>query len=157
MGCSLPGGLHVYQTLLTFFCSFLFLLLLHYRIASGTGIFTRGLLSHTDFSGDTIAEVRAIEPGEGMRRVFTETVHDTRVSVSSGTFDNAPTVPDGWADIIAIATVGYIPCCSSSNYNTDTSIEFLASCFDVHVYNTIDRRSIGVLILTPPFVSFAVF
>lgn len=64
---------------------------------------TRGLLKHPEWSSD-ISELKAIDPSEGMRIVFQRTVNDTRVSISDGTFDNTG-VPDGWADLIVIATV----------------------------------------------------
>lgn len=73
------------------------------RIGAGTGILTRGLLKHPGWSSD-ISELKAIDPSEGMRIVFQRTVNDTRVSISDGTFDNTG-VPDGWADLIVIATV----------------------------------------------------
>lgn len=80
------------------------LTVIYYRIGSGTGIFTRGLLSRPEWSGDSISEIKAIEPGEGMRTVFSSTINDSRVSVSEGVFENTG-VTNGWADVIAIATV----------------------------------------------------
>jgi len=60
-----------------------------------------------DDSGDEtkIASLRAIEPSSGMREVFKQRVSHERVSISDGTFDNVPTVENGWADLIIIAQV----------------------------------------------------
>ncbi|KAI0780852.1 S-adenosyl-L-methionine-dependent methyltransferase [Trametes elegans] len=71
------------------------------EIGSGTGIFTRALLAHPDWTS-AVKELRAIEPSAGMRDVFTKTVSDPRVSVAEGTFDTTG-VEDGWADLIVIA------------------------------------------------------
>ncbi|CCM02384.1 uncharacterized protein FIBRA_04480 [Fibroporia radiculosa] len=71
------------------------------EIGSGTGIFTRALLAHPDWSS-SINQLKAVEPSEGMRSVFTQTVKDDRVSTAEGTFD-ATGVEDGWADIVIIA------------------------------------------------------
>ncbi|KAI0362193.1 S-adenosyl-L-methionine-dependent methyltransferase [Trametes cingulata] len=71
------------------------------EIGSGTGIFTRALLAHPDWSG-SIKELVAVEPSEGMREVFTKSVTDPRVSTREGTFD-ATGVADGWADLVVIA------------------------------------------------------
>lgn len=38
-----------------------------------------------------------------MRAVFAQTVSDTRVSLTDGTFDNTG-APDGWADVIVAAS-----------------------------------------------------
>lgn len=73
------------------------------RIGSGTGIFTRALLAHPDWS-HALNQLKAFEPSEGMRQVFSETVHDNRVTVSEGTFD-ATNVEDGWADLVVVAQV----------------------------------------------------
>ena len=43
-----------------------------------------------------------------MRSVFSKTVLDPRVSVREGTFDTTG-IEDGWADVIIIAQVLYIP------------------------------------------------
>ncbi len=72
-----------------------------YRLGSGTGIFTRALLAHPDWSS-AIKELRAIEPSEGMRSVFSKTVTDPRTSAHEGTFDTTG-VEDGWADLVVIA------------------------------------------------------
>ncbi|OCB86744.1 S-adenosyl-L-methionine-dependent methyltransferase [Sanghuangporus baumii] len=71
------------------------------EIASGSGKFTKSLLAHPGFN-KSVAEMRCIEPNEGMRSVFTRTVSDPRVSLAPGTFDKIG-VPDGWADLIVIA------------------------------------------------------
>ncbi|EMD38390.1 hypothetical protein CERSUDRAFT_82644 [Gelatoporia subvermispora B] len=71
------------------------------EIGAGTGIFTRALLAHPEWS-TAIKELHAVEPSEGMREVFDRTVADERVSVAEGTFDSTG-VPDGWADLVVIA------------------------------------------------------
>ncbi|KAI0831377.1 S-adenosyl-L-methionine-dependent methyltransferase [Trametes gibbosa] len=71
------------------------------EIGAGTGIFTRALLAHPDWT-DSIKELRAVEPSEGMRKVFTDTVVDPRVSAREGTFDTTG-IEDGWADLVVIA------------------------------------------------------
>lgn len=67
----------------------------------GTGILTRGLLSHPEWD---IAALRASDPSEGMRATFSREVQDERVTVTDGTFDKTD-ADDGWADVILIATV----------------------------------------------------
>jgi len=71
------------------------------EIGSGTGKFTRALLSHPDWKS-SIAHIKAIDPSEGMRSVFLREVKDPRVQLSEGTFDRTG-VEDGWADLIVIA------------------------------------------------------
>ncbi|KAL6306611.1 S-adenosyl-L-methionine-dependent methyltransferase [Sparassis latifolia] len=71
------------------------------EIGAGTGIFTRALLAHPDWS-QSVNQFRAIEPSEGMRDVFAKSVRDPRVSVADGTFDSTG-VDDGWADVVVIA------------------------------------------------------
>ncbi|KAG7092504.1 hypothetical protein E1B28_008855 [Marasmius oreades] len=71
------------------------------EIGAGSGIFTRALLSHSDWSKN-IETLKAIEPSLGMRAVFSQTVTDDRVSLQEGTFDTTG-IQDGWADIITIA------------------------------------------------------
>ena len=73
------------------------------RIGAGTGIFTRALLAHPEWTS-SVYQLKAIEPSEGMRNVFLKTVDDDRVSVAGGSFDNTG-IRDGWADIIIIAQV----------------------------------------------------
>jgi phospholipid N-methyltransferase len=73
------------------------------RIGSGTGIFTRAILAHPDWSS-SVKAWKAIEPSAGMREVFSKTVIDSRVTVSEGTFDNTG-VESGWADLVVIAQV----------------------------------------------------
>lgn len=74
------------------------------RIGAGTGLFTRALLAD-DASGARIGNLKAIEPSTGMRKVFAQRLHHPSVSISEGTFDHAPAVGDGWADLIIIAQV----------------------------------------------------
>ncbi|KAF8910963.1 methyltransferase type 11 [Gymnopilus junonius] len=71
------------------------------EIGSGTGIFTRALLADPKWNS-LIRALRAFEPSEGMREVFSKTVKDSRVSVSEGYFD-ATGVEDGWADLVIVA------------------------------------------------------
>jgi len=71
------------------------------EFGSGTGIFTRVLLSHPEWNA-TIDELIAVEPSEGMRDTFAKTVKDARVRLTEGTFDRT-VVQDGWADLIVIA------------------------------------------------------
>ncbi|KAI5123342.1 hypothetical protein M0805_001767 [Coniferiporia weirii] len=73
------------------------------EIGCGSGIFTRALLAHPEWSS-SISELKCVEPNEGMRAVFSKTVNDPRVSLSEGTFEDTG-VPDGWADLILVATV----------------------------------------------------
>ncbi|EEB90478.1 hypothetical protein MPER_11310 [Moniliophthora perniciosa FA553] len=56
------------------------------EIGAGTGIFTRALLSHPEWTKD-INQLNAVEPSSGMRQVFAQTVNDVRASVHEGTFD----------------------------------------------------------------------
>ncbi|KAG7452430.1 S-adenosyl-L-methionine-dependent methyltransferase [Guyanagaster necrorhizus] len=71
------------------------------EIGAGTGLFTKSLLKHPDFSS-AIKELRAVEPSAGMREVFVKTVQDERVSAREGTFDTT-NIEDGWADLVTIA------------------------------------------------------
>lgn len=52
-----------------------------------------------------IASLKAIEPSAGMREVFSQRVRHASVTISDGTFDNVPSVENGWADLIIIAQV----------------------------------------------------
>ena len=61
------------------------------------------MLAHPDWS-TSIKELKAIEPSDGMRAVFAETVQDSRVAIAAGTFDSTG-VDEGWADIVVIAQV----------------------------------------------------
>lgn len=72
------------------------------ELGAGTGIFTRAILAHPDFS-QVIAQLKAIEPSEGMRNVFAKQIQDARVSVREGTFAHAPTVDDNYADLVVVA------------------------------------------------------
>lgn len=78
-------------------------LLMLCRIGSGTGIFTRALLAHKKWNA-AIKQIKAIEPSEGMRSVFSQQVKDDRVTVAEGTFI-ATGIADGWADLVVIAQV----------------------------------------------------
>ena len=51
--------------------------------------------------------------------MFQKTVNDPRVQLSEGTFDNTK-VPDGWADLIVIATVSRSYTTSSDNLDLPT-------------------------------------
>lgn len=73
------------------------------RIGSGTGIFTRALLAHSQWNA-AIKQIKAIEPSEGMRSIFSQQVKDDRVTVAEGTFI-ATGIADGWADLVVIAQV----------------------------------------------------
>ncbi|KAG6845321.1 hypothetical protein H0H87_010778 [Tephrocybe sp. NHM501043] len=57
------------------------------RIGAGTGIFTRALLAHPEWSAD-VKQIKAVEPSAGMREVFEKTVKDERATIQDGTFDN---------------------------------------------------------------------
>ncbi|KAL5489859.1 hypothetical protein ACEPAI_4691 [Sanghuangporus weigelae] len=72
------------------------------EIGAGTGLFTRGLLAHPNWS-QAISKIKAIEPSTGMREVFSNMVKDPRASISEGTFDRTG-IEDEWADVIMIAT-----------------------------------------------------
>ncbi len=74
------------------------------RIGSGTGIFTRALLAHPEWS-PSVKALRAVEPSEGMRSTFAKMVNDERVTLTEGTFDHTG-VGDHWANVIVIAQVG---------------------------------------------------
>jgi hypothetical protein len=51
-----------------------------------------------------IQELKAVEPSEGMREVFSKRMKDDRISVSHGLFHSTG-VKDGWADLVLIAQV----------------------------------------------------
>ena len=107
------------------------------RLGAGTGIFTRALLAHPDWA-ESIKELRAVEPSEGMRDVFTKTVSDPRVSVREGTFDTTG-IEDGWADLVVIAQVW------------ETSlITLLATCIVLISVRICRRHSIGARTTTRP-------
>ncbi|KAF7778688.1 hypothetical protein Agabi119p4_3033 [Agaricus bisporus var. burnettii] len=71
------------------------------EIGSGTGIFTRALLSDAEWNS-ALGEYIAVEPSAGMRRVFEHSVKDKRIHVQEGTFQSTG-VTTGWADLIVIA------------------------------------------------------
>ncbi|EDR10637.1 uncharacterized protein LACBIDRAFT_317319 [Laccaria bicolor S238N-H82] len=56
------------------------------RIGVGTGIFTRALLAQPEWDSP-VKEIRAIEPSEGTRSMFSKVVNDERISINQGTFD----------------------------------------------------------------------
>ena len=106
------------------------------RIGSGTGIFTRALLAHVQWNA-AIKQIKAIEPSEGMRSVFSQQVKDDRVIVAEGTF-TATGIADNWADLVVIAQV-----CSFS---------FSCSCSQFH-----HRPIIGVPTMKQLLQNFLVF
>ncbi|KDQ60794.1 hypothetical protein JAAARDRAFT_31776 [Jaapia argillacea MUCL 33604] len=71
------------------------------EVGAGTGISTRALLAHPQWASD-VNELKAVEPSEGMRDVFSKSVKDSRVSVAHGTFDQTG-IETGWADMVLIA------------------------------------------------------
>lgn len=75
-----------------------------YSLACGTGKLTGALLGHPEWKS-SIVEIKGIDPNDDMRAVFAKAVKDTRASVSAGTFDDTG-VPDNWADLITVASVG---------------------------------------------------
>ena len=77
--------------------------LIQTRIASGTGIFTRALLSDPSWN-IRIEEIKAVEPSQGMREVFFKTTQDDRITLSDGVFQSTG-VEEGWADLVVIAQV----------------------------------------------------
>ena len=77
----------------------------HYRIGAGTGLLTRALLAHPDWSErTTIGCLKAYDPSSGMRAVFKEKNEDDRVTVAEGTFERVD-AEDSWADLVVIAQV----------------------------------------------------
>jgi len=75
----------------------------HYRIGAGTGLLTRALLAHPDWSErTTIGCLKAYDPSSGMRAVFAEKNEDDRVTVAEGTFERVD-AEDSWADLVVIA------------------------------------------------------
>lgn len=71
------------------------------EIGAGTGIFTRALLAHPEWSKD-IGGLRAVEPSAGMRDVFVKTVSDERVVAQEGSFDQTG-VEAGQTDLVVVA------------------------------------------------------
>ncbi|KAG2116494.1 uncharacterized protein F5147DRAFT_648981 [Suillus discolor] len=65
------------------------------EIGAGTGMFTRALLAHSEWS-PSIGTLRAIEPSGGMRDFWTKSVQDNRCTIVNGTFDDTG-VEDGEA------------------------------------------------------------
>ncbi|KAG6334831.1 hypothetical protein ID866_4253 [Astraeus odoratus] len=77
------------------------------EIGAGTGLFTRALLSHPDWS-PCITRLRAVEPSEGMRKVWAEKNVEDKATIEDGTFQGT-TVTDGWADLVIVAQVSGVP------------------------------------------------
>jgi len=71
------------------------------ELGSGTGIFTRALLADSSF-GQSIAELRAMEPSAGMRGTFEKAIKDSRVTCREGTFEKIG-ASDEWADLVVVA------------------------------------------------------
>ncbi|KAJ7097886.1 S-adenosyl-L-methionine-dependent methyltransferase [Mycena belliarum] len=71
------------------------------EIGSGTGIFTRAFLAHPDWAAD-IKQLKAFEPSEGMREVFSKTISDDRLTIGDGTFQQTG-IEDRWADLVVVA------------------------------------------------------
>ncbi|KDQ18474.1 hypothetical protein BOTBODRAFT_28848 [Botryobasidium botryosum FD-172 SS1] len=71
------------------------------EIGSGTGKFTRALLAHSSL-GQSVAELRAVEPVDAMREAFEKGVKDGRVTCGEGTFEKTG-LEDGWADLVVVA------------------------------------------------------
>jgi len=71
------------------------------EIGSGTGIFTRALLAHPEWS-TSVGQLTAFEPSAGMRGVFTKSVADERVTAKEGSFDHT-SVEDNHADLVVVA------------------------------------------------------
>ncbi|KIK62559.1 hypothetical protein GYMLUDRAFT_42026 [Collybiopsis luxurians FD-317 M1] len=81
------------------------------EIGSGTGIFTRALLAHSEWKDD-IKEIRAVDPSKGMRNHFEKSVIEqfnhgetevpVKITVAEGTFTSTG-IEDGWADMIVMA------------------------------------------------------
>ncbi|KAJ3519135.1 hypothetical protein NMY22_g13343 [Coprinellus aureogranulatus] len=77
------------------------------ELGSGSGIFTRNLLTHPAWA-ESIGRLEAVEPSEGMRKSFVKSIQDPRVVTIDGTFDKT-NLPDHWADVLIIAQVGSFP------------------------------------------------
>lgn len=75
------------------------------RIGAGTGIFTRALLAHPEWTS-AVGTLKAVEPVEGMREQFNKTSlkDDPRVSIQEGSFSQT-NIGDGEADLVVIAQV----------------------------------------------------
>jgi hypothetical protein len=98
------------------------------RIGAGTGIFTRALLAHDEWSSN-IGLVNAVEPSPGMRDTFTKLVQDPRVSLSAGTFEQVST-DNGWADAVIIAQVRAYVLLAWSRTHMHSSIQAFHWCPD---------------------------
>lgn len=81
--------------------------LIEQRIACGTGIFTRALLADPSWNA-RIKEIRAVEPSQGMRDVFSRSLKDQRIILTDGVFQSTG-VEDGWADFVIVAQVWVLP------------------------------------------------
>ena len=89
-----------------FFTYLSFIYFVNLRLGSGTGIFTRNLLTHPAWA-NSIGRLNAVEPSEGMRKTFDKNIQDPRIVTTNGTFDITG-VEDSWADVIIIAQVSTI-------------------------------------------------
>ncbi len=80
------------------------------RIGSGTGIFTRAILAHSDWA-NAVGKITAVEPSEGMRAIFDKSVQDERVSCQNGSFESTG-VTSHSADLVVVAQVWSSSCLS---------------------------------------------
>ncbi|KAF8478555.1 S-adenosyl-L-methionine-dependent methyltransferase [Russula ochroleuca] len=71
------------------------------EVGSGTGIFTRAILAHPDWA-TAVGKITAVEPSEGMRGIFNNSVQDERVSCQNGSFENTG-VTNHSADLVIVA------------------------------------------------------
>lgn len=117
-----------------------------YRLGSGSGILTRGLLAHPEWSS-AIAEMRCIDPNEGMRAVFSQQVSDPRVSLADGTFDDTG-VPDGWADVI-VAASAFHWCSNLEEAATEFARIGAPECTIAFLWTETDRFVLLLVLLLP--------
>ena len=61
------------------------------------------MLAQPEWSS-SIGRLKAIDPSEGMREVFSKTIQDNCVTVADGVFERTG-VEDGWADLVVLAQV----------------------------------------------------
>lgn len=122
------------------------------RIGAGTGLFTKGLLNHSEWAS-SIGALRAIEPSDGMRDVFAREIKDPRVKLSAGTFDKTG-VPDAWADLIVIATVSSVAEAWNMSIADSQAMQAFHWCLDYDAALQEFARILkpdGVLIITSYF------
>ncbi|KAK0210951.1 S-adenosyl-L-methionine-dependent methyltransferase [Desarmillaria ectypa] len=113
------------------------------EIGAGTGLFTKALLKHLDFSG-SIKELRAVEPSAGMCDVFVKTVQDERVSTIGGTFDTT-NIEDGWADLVTIAQAHNFPRgCPDFDAASAELARILPNGIIAFIWNAADRRHVMI-------------